>query len=56
MDAPRRTCKLLQPLIQGGVEHQADDTVDLRPDQAARLAAQGVIEAPRKSARRKQED
>ena len=55
MDAPRRSYILLQPLTQGSVEHSAGDTVDLRPDQAARLAEQGVIEAPGKPPRAKQE-
>ena len=50
-----RSYTLLQHLIQGGVEHPAGDTVVLRPDQATLLAAQGVIEAPGKPPRAKQE-
>jgi hypothetical protein len=50
---PRRRYRLLAPLIQAGAEHAAGSTVPLRPDQAARLAEQGVvdIEAPAKPGR-----
>lgn len=50
---PRRRYRLLAPLIQAGTEHAAGSTALLRPDQAARLAEQGVIdvEAPAKPGR-----
>lgn len=52
-DPTRREYVLKAPLIQGGVERLPGSTVSLRPDQAERLAAQGIIdiEAPGKSAR-----
>ncbi len=49
----RREYTLKAPLIQAGAEKREGDTVALRPDQAERLAAQGVIdiEAPAKPGR-----
>lgn len=37
----RRT--LAKPLVQAGVERQPGEEVELRPDQIARLEAQGVV-------------
>lgn len=46
-DTPGTLCRdyvLKKPLIQAGEEQCVGDTVALRPDQAERLAAQGVID------------
>jgi uncharacterized membrane protein len=50
-------CKLKAPMIKGGVEYRAGDTIELRPDQAERLAHIIEPHAPAKSVRatRKQE-
>ena len=37
----RRT--LARPLVQGGVHKAPGETVELRPDQIARLDAQGIL-------------
>ena len=37
----RRT--LAKPLVQAGEQKEPGDTVELRPDQIARLEAQGVL-------------
>lgn len=45
----RRT--LARPLVQGGTPRQPGETVELRPDQVARLEAQGIL-APAQEAQR----
>ena len=45
----RRT--LARPLVQGGEHKAPGETVELRPDQIARLDAQGIL-APAQEARR----
>ena len=47
-------CKLKAPLIKGGIEYRAGDTVELRPDQAERLAAIIETTPPVKPARKKE--
>ena len=41
---------LAKPLIQAGVRREAGETVRLRPDQIARLEADGYFEAVKTSA------
>ena len=41
---PRRDYVLKAPLVQAGIERLPGSTVSLRPDQAERLAAQGIID------------
>lgn len=50
---PRRDYVLKAPMVQAGIERLPGSTVSLRPDQAERLAAQGIIDmqAPGKLAR-----
>lgn len=52
-DPARRDYVLKAPLIQAGVQRVTGTVVALRPDQAARLAEQGIvdIEAQAKSGR-----
>lgn len=56
-DSARRDYVLKAPLIQAGLERVPGAVVALRPDQAARLAEQGLIdiEAPAKPGRAKLE-
>ncbi len=53
---PKLSYRLLQPLIQDGVQKTPTEhpTVELRADQAERLAAQGVV-APKPAPAGKQE-
>ena len=52
-DPGRRDYVLKAPLVQAGLERAVGAVVALRPDQAERLAAQGIvdIEAPAKLGR-----
>ena len=38
---------LAKPMVQGGVEHAAGETVLLRPDQVERLEADGYFAEPK---------
>lgn len=44
--APRQKRVLAKPLVQAGERREPGETVELRPDQIARLEPEGYFEAP----------
>lgn len=43
---PRQKRVLAKPLVQAGERREIGETVELRPDQIARLEPEGYFEAP----------